>query len=161
MVQHLVEQGADIHTRNDIALVWGDLPIVKFLVKAGADIHADDDMALRDHAINGKLSVVHYLVEQGANIHARNDGALRQSDACSEWSVVRYLQRVAFTAYMRNPELAYIMTASHAHYAALLRAFHRTMGRRGAMDVQHLVIEMLVGTSVMMHFRNCRLTTYV
>jgi ankyrin repeat protein len=45
-------------------------------VEQGADIHAKDDEALRCSAENRRLEVVKYLVEQGANIHDNDDFAL-------------------------------------------------------------------------------------
>jgi len=55
--RYLVQQGVDIHVKNDYVLCWaadnGYLEIVDYLLKHGADIYAD-----RDHAI---YDVVNYL----------------------------------------------------------------------------------------------------
>ncbi len=115
-----------------------------------------------------KWPAVRYLVQHTtADIHVDNDVVLRA--AYGYWMddgvMLRCLQRVAFSEYMLNPKLAEIMELSCAHYATLLRAFHAAMGRckdqssnrasaHVAMDVQHIVVEMLVGTSVMKWFRN-------
>jgi ankyrin repeat protein len=66
VVKHLVEQGADIHARDNAALRWatlnGHLDVVKYLVEQGANIHAlDDDDALCWAAENGHLEIVNYL----------------------------------------------------------------------------------------------------
>jgi ankyrin repeat protein len=71
VARFLVENGADIHTDNDLALRWsaeyGYLDVVQFLVENGADIHADNDYALQWAARNGHLDVVRFLAENGAD----------------------------------------------------------------------------------------------
>jgi ankyrin repeat protein len=66
---------------NDYALgccaEMGHLEMVKYLVEQGADIHAKDDSALRWSAEKGHLDVVDYLMEQGADINAYDDFLLR------------------------------------------------------------------------------------
>jgi ankyrin repeat protein len=93
-IKNLVEQGADIHVKDDYALrlsaANGHLYIVKYLVEQGADIHADNDCALRYSANNGRLEVVKYLVEQGADIHADNDCALKWSAKYGHLETVKY-----------------------------------------------------------------------
>ncbi len=51
--------------------------MIKKLVQDGADIHERDDYALGVAALNGHLDVVKYLVQNGADIHARDDYMLR------------------------------------------------------------------------------------
>jgi len=67
----LLEQGADLHVYNDLALRWaaenGHLEIVKYLLEQGANLHAADNGALRWTARNGHLEVVKHLLEQGAD----------------------------------------------------------------------------------------------
>ena len=91
----LLDQGADIHANNDLALRLsaqnGHLAVVQFLLEHGANIHADNDLALRLSAKNGHLSVVQYLLDQGADIHAENDGTLRLSAENRHLLVVQYL----------------------------------------------------------------------
>jgi ankyrin repeat protein len=94
-IPYLVEQGANIHVCDDLALRWasenGHLDVVKYLVEQGANIHARDDWALRWAGENGHLDVVKYLVEQGASIHARDDLALRWASGNGHLDVVKYL----------------------------------------------------------------------
>ncbi len=111
-------------------------------------------------ASRGDLSVVRYLVTRhGVDIHTEDDMAVRSAHSHSMVTgadgTVRFLQRVAFTDYMRkrNPLITRIMEPSYAHYASLLRAFHKVMRQRSAMDAQHMVIEALVGTSVTAFFK--------
>jgi hypothetical protein len=91
----LIENGANIHARDDLALIWasekGHLEVVKYLVENGANIHARDDYALGLASRNGHLEVVKYLVENGANIHARDDYALRWASEKGHFEVVKYL----------------------------------------------------------------------
>ncbi len=183
VVQYFVQSGLRVYEALEYSACYGQLPVVKYLVEHGVDVHANGDAALRDsarhgylHIIqylleqcgvhintrggealrtsawNGHLPVVKYLVEQGADIHATtdDDALLRGSTPV----VRRYLQRVAFGDYMDGSYL--LMQESHAHHATLLKATHKTMGLCVAMDVQHMVIEMLVGASVMAYFRGRR-----
>ena len=80
-IQFLVEQGADIHACDDLALRWaamnGHLELVKYLVEQGANVNIEGDSVLYNAAQNGHLDVVKYLVENGANVHADGDEALR------------------------------------------------------------------------------------
>ncbi len=73
------------------AIEKGDLKEVERLVKAGANIHAKENLALVLASIYGHLEVVKYLVEQGADIHAENNLALRWAgcEKCTE--IVEYL----------------------------------------------------------------------
>ncbi|MHA1353556.1 MAG: ankyrin repeat domain-containing protein, partial [Candidatus Heimdallarchaeota archaeon] len=95
VVKYLVEQGADIHAKDDYALRWsaayGHIDVVKYLVEHGADIHAEDDHAIQLSAENGNLKIVKYLVEHGADIHAEDDYALRWSVENGHIDVVKYL----------------------------------------------------------------------
>ena len=78
-VKQLIENGADIHAKDDQALRLsafnGHLDVVKYLVENGADVHASDNayyIALHISALRGHLNVVKYLVENGTNINTRN-----------------------------------------------------------------------------------------
>lgn len=111
VVKELVEQGADIHVKNELPLwhasINGDLELVKYLVAQGANIHAGDieteglatgikglgpEKALRAAATseNG-LEVVKYLVGLGADIHAVNDKALYLAAINGHLDIVQYL----------------------------------------------------------------------
>lgn len=67
---------------NDV-MIWaadiGNLEILKKAVEQGANIHAKDDEALRNAAFYGHLEMVKYLVEHGADVHAENGWALRRA----------------------------------------------------------------------------------
>ncbi len=174
-VQYLVEKcGVDVHASDNCALrisaERGYLQLVRYLVEHDADIHADNDAPLRYAVKKDHPHIVRYLVTHGANVHVDNDFVLRYNLSVQIYdvmkrrirlmerdvqaSIVRFLQRVSFTDYMDTPEFANIMALSHVHHAALLQTFHRAMGRKVAMDVQHVVVEMLVGRSVMTYFRS-------
>ena len=90
-----VNNGADIHARNDESLryasIHGHLDAVKYLISQGADIHARDNYSLRMASVSGYLDVVKYLVEQGADIHALNDYSLRMASDYGHLEVVKYL----------------------------------------------------------------------
>ena len=81
VVRRLIADGADVHTRDDYALLWavqnGHTEIVKILLEAGADVHVDDDYPLRWAAEYGHTETVRLLLEAGADVHAASDDALR------------------------------------------------------------------------------------
>lgn len=73
----LLENGADIHDKDDKALREscreGHTEITKLLLENGADIHALNDMALWNASCRGHIEIVKLLLENGANVHAYND----------------------------------------------------------------------------------------
>ncbi len=69
----------------------GDLKEVERLVEHGANIHAKDDLALGWASYWGHLEVVKYLVEAGANIHAYNNEALKVAKEKDYIKIVEYL----------------------------------------------------------------------
>ena len=80
-VKLALEQGADIHAKDDSALRYaadsGHLEVVKFLFEKGADIHAVDDYALRFAFYNGCLAVVDFLIEKGDWLQKDVGGVMR------------------------------------------------------------------------------------
>jgi len=68
------------------------LEVVKFLVENGANIHAKNDHALKLAAANGHFEIVKYLIVKGANFHALNDQALRYAQKNKQYKIVRYLK---------------------------------------------------------------------
>ena len=99
----LIRKGADIHTRDDLALRWAALfgrrDVVKFLVENDANIHAENDRALRWAARNNHFEIMKLLVENGANIHADNDEALRLAAERGHLQVVDYLRQIVGLTY--------------------------------------------------------------
>ncbi len=170
VVQYLVQAGADIHARNDEALIASAsrnyLPVVQYLVEHGANVRIQYGV-LHASAHKGYLPIVQYLVEHGADVHAMDNIALRAALHHTHRTVARYLLRIAFSSYcalLRIPRIGPIdqhsvavhVQNTYLHYAALSGTMRKSMNRRVAMDVQHLVIEMLLGTSVMVYFRSAR-----
>ncbi len=94
-VSLMLSKGADIHARDDWALIDaienGHLEVVRYLVENGANIHTWNDQALRWASQEGHLALVKYLVEHGADIHADDDWALRWAGKNGHLEVVRYL----------------------------------------------------------------------
>ena len=62
VIKELVEEGVNIHTSNDYALIWaaenGYLDIVEYLVSKEVDVQTYDNYALRWAANHGYLAVV-------------------------------------------------------------------------------------------------------
>ena len=77
-IKDLLDQGADIHYRDDSALISAarnnQLPLVRFLLEHGANLHSQDDEALVVAAMNGHSDIVRELVHHGANISQLSSG---------------------------------------------------------------------------------------
>ena len=95
VVKYLVNNGANIHTKNDEVLRWasinGNKNVVEYLVDNGADVNVADDYALRYASANGHLEVVKYLVDHGANVNARDNESLRLASKNGHKDVVTFL----------------------------------------------------------------------
>ena len=65
MIKLLLDNGADIHVRDDWALKWssrgGYTEIVRLLLESGADINVRNDYALRWASNNGHTELVKLL----------------------------------------------------------------------------------------------------
>ena len=79
-VKYALENGADVHVKDDDALRWssysGHYDVVKLLLDNGADVHANKDQALRWAANNGHYNIVKLLLDNGANVYAINNYTL-------------------------------------------------------------------------------------
>lgn len=71
-VMSMIQQGFDVHYRDDYALrraaEYGDITAVLFLIEHGGNIHARNDSALCWAVQNGHMAIVEILLEKGANI---------------------------------------------------------------------------------------------
>ena len=68
LVKKMIEQGADIHTRDEYALRWasnyGHLPVVKFLVENSSYIHIDDSTNAMWKMASKHPNIVNYFKRQ-------------------------------------------------------------------------------------------------
>jgi ankyrin repeat protein len=94
-VKQAIDDGADIHFRDDWALClaseYGHFEIVKFLVGKGADVHVNNGYTLRSASENGHLEIVKFLVHKKVNIRGQNDYALRSASENGHLEVVKLL----------------------------------------------------------------------
>jgi hypothetical protein len=95
--KYLIENGADIHTKNDhvitICARLGHSDIVKYLIENGV---VDIDAGTFDNALSwssriGDLEMVKYLIGKGANINSKNNKALYNSIFFGNLEIVKYL----------------------------------------------------------------------
>jgi hypothetical protein len=103
-----LEQGADIHAKEDLALrqasKWGQLDVVKLLLDRGANIHSRNDGALHEASQEGHLDVIKLLLDRGANIHSQNDWALRWASREGNLDMVRLLLNRGADVHADNGE---------------------------------------------------------
>ncbi|KAJ3028849.1 hypothetical protein HDV00_009994 [Rhizophlyctis rosea] len=149
MVRFLIEKGADVHHRNDAALVHaassGKLDSVRLLLDAGAAIHTKNDAALRgavrtavelqEAMLQGedllreperyaeRVSTVQLLLELGADVHALEDEPLRTAclwPGCPE--IVQSLIEHGANIHARNDEAVHGAQGSTVIVGLLLEA---------------------------------------
>ncbi len=105
-LSYLIQEGADIHTKNDELFQWasefGKLDIIKFLVHQGMNPFANDNLALRSAAKNNQLEVAKYLLLRGANVHAARDLAIQCAAENGHFEMVKYLIKVGADAHADN-----------------------------------------------------------
>lgn len=88
----MLENGADIHYNNDVALrVTSSIEIAKLLLQYGANVHAEDDEALRSASESGETEIVKILLENGADLHAVDGEALMSASECGYTEIVKLL----------------------------------------------------------------------
>jgi ankyrin repeat protein len=71
----------------------GDLEEVKRLVEQGANMHAKGELALRFASFYGHLDIVNYLVGLGATIHAKDEAALHWASDRGHFKVAKFLEK--------------------------------------------------------------------
>lgn len=95
VVQELLDNGVDIHTKEDQGLIYaaaeGHLSIIRELLNRGADIHAQSDWPLIVAVANGRLNVVRYLLDNGADVHAQDDYPLIVASIGDNLSIIQEL----------------------------------------------------------------------
>jgi len=95
VIRLLLAAGADLHAKDDAALLWaviyGCAKTVHLLLTEGANVHARNDDALRTAATFGHAEVVRILLATGANVHAEDDGALYAAATNGHTEVARLL----------------------------------------------------------------------
>ena len=95
VVERLIQEGADVHACEDVALRWaseyGHTEIVKLLLEHGADVHAQEDEALKLASEYGHTEIVKLLLEYGADVHVYEDYALRWASREGHLEVVKFL----------------------------------------------------------------------
>ncbi len=73
LIKQYLDEGDDIHYKNDSVLIWaityGYFDIVKFLIKKGINIHKS---ALNLALTYGYGRIATFLVKNGASVHVAN-----------------------------------------------------------------------------------------
>ena len=125
VVERLIQEGADVHACEDVALKWasadGHFEVIKLLLRHGVDVHAQKDVALRWASNNGHLEVVKLLFEHGADVHAYKDVALRWASRNGHTKVVKLLlERGADVPASKNEALRLASYNGHIKVVKLL-----------------------------------------
>ena len=95
VISELLDEGANIHANDDLALHWasdnGNFEIVKLLLDKGANIHANNDQAFRSASYNGHLEIVKLFLDRGADINALDGSALSSASHYDYYKIVKLL----------------------------------------------------------------------
>ena len=92
----------ELDDKLTVASWYGKTDEVKEAIEKGADIHARNDEALINAAESGHLDIVKYLVKNGADIHARDDYALMYAARKGYKDVVAYLSTIEYNYYIKK-----------------------------------------------------------
>ena len=118
LVKDALEQGANVHTNDDLALRLasnnGHTEVIKLLLDAGADVHAWDDWALRWASEYGHIEVVKLLLDAGANVHALNDYALQNASYNGHIEIVKLLLDAGANVHA-NKDIALRWASEYGH----------------------------------------------
>ncbi len=131
LVKYLVENGANVHTENDEALIYAvqenKLEIVKYLVEVGKmDIH--NGYMVYIAASNGYLDILKYLVKKGANFRYEDEAPLIRAAAYGHNEIVEYLLSIGSDVHAKNDQALYNANANkHMDVVATLIANGATM----------------------------------
>ena len=120
MIGKLLDEGADVHYKDDEALILavrGNHPaVVKVLVDKGANVNARNGGILVEATRSGNLALTKYLIKHGADLHLQDDKALIEA---FKWrdspffikgyndyeGVIRYLVKHGANLHAGNDEL--------------------------------------------------------
>ena len=123
LIQELLDNGANIHANNDLALIRaamrGYTDIVQELVNRGANIHAQNDLALVYAAQFGRTATVRYLLDQGVNIHTRDGQALITASGNGKVATVRYLLDRGANIHTQNDRALIVATEYNPHLSVI------------------------------------------
>jgi ankyrin repeat protein len=114
VVQFLVENGANIHSLYDDALIWsacrGHLSVVQYLVSIGAYSYTAKDRALHWSAMNGHLSVVNCLILSDLQYYLNHE---KWHDRALEiWAPIKRaldMSKRMFSKHRHDSQLNYII----------------------------------------------------
>ena len=91
-IEFLLSQRASVvNIAFALACRNGHLSVVKFLVDNGADIHAKDNLPIQWACERGHYGIVKYLYEKGADIHVNNGAPLRSAISFGHRDVAAFL----------------------------------------------------------------------
>lgn len=95
LVQDLISNGANIHTRNDLPLCeaarYGHLDIVEYLIDHGANVHTMYDTPLNLASMNGHLDIVKCLMKYNPSIVGNDFRALNLAAYYGHLDIVKYI----------------------------------------------------------------------
>jgi ankyrin repeat protein len=108
ILQDLMKQGADIHSRDEAALQAAvssnRTAMVEFLLNHQANVHARDDLALRTAVNDRNCDTMKVLLKHGANVHVNDDEPLRRSIKNAHADMVRLLLEYGANVHANNDE---------------------------------------------------------
>ncbi len=143
-------QSGAINEAMCIAAEYGFFVKFRYLVEHhGADIHYGNDKALRVCTTTFHRRAWRARNGCDSQFHIEEQRAL--------WYICRYLFRRACDYYYMTVALPreswMVLEAIRRHYVGVVGGLYKAMGRSIARDVQHIVVEMCVGVSIVRNLR--------
>jgi hypothetical protein len=108
-VKQIIEKGVTEQEKNEAlvdAAIKGHTDMIKYLVKQGADVHYRNDAALIYTAEEGNIEAVKFLLEKGADANARGGEALYNVIAYSHNSKPKSRMKIAKMLIERGVKLS-------------------------------------------------------
>lgn len=127
-VSMLLDCKADIHARNDDALVWatrqGHCETITLLLDRKADIHVKRDLPLCAAAGQGHIETVILLLDRKADINPGSDSPLKYAIMTGQTRTVKLLlDRKANIHTIEETTLRSAMFDGHGKTVALIRSY--------------------------------------
>ena len=128
IVRFLLENEANVHAVDDLALRWassnGHTDTVLLLLDNEANIHAQNDLALILASKNGHTDTVLLLLENDANAHALNDWALRLASHNGHTDIVDLLLKSEANVHANNDYALRLASKNgHTDIVKLLKSY--------------------------------------
>lgn len=151
-MNHLIEQGADIHAYRDGAIRWatrdGHIEVVQELLRRGCN----PTIALLHACKSNRYDMVQLLIQYGADVNMKNECPLRIASEEGHTRIVRLLVENGANVHIYD-DYPLRIAAGNGHldtvhvllsYGANSRAYNNGALRRAKQGGHHSIVQLLL-----------------